>query len=412
VGSWYAACTSKDAARARTARPRRWFAVLTLLAATALALLAAETVVRLEAWWRGIDYRLHAAALRSPNQLPPAMWADSTPFGLWRRYPPFRPGARVVAVTADFTQTYQINSKGLRDGEHDYEKTPDVTRIVALGDSFTFGSGIALGRRFTDVPAQRLPGVEVVNMGVPGYGLDNMLLAYLVEGRRYAPDVLLLVLHRAVTGRHMMGMYANGRLRVPDAVESVRLHAAGDPDTVYLPRADLPGSSEHPLLERSQLAALCWYQVRLWRLRHGDPSVPSPPRTRRHPRTGPLVEDRDEEQRRRSQAILARFVEECRAAGCRAIALNIDERYTIGYARSVPGLAVHDLAPELQRLGRTRSLRFTYDPHYDEATHAYLGERLTGILRGEVGTGLQDSSRAWEAAPAASAPRAGTPGAP
>jgi hypothetical protein len=229
-------------------RPRRWFAAVTVLGATALGLLAAEAAVRLEAWRRGVDYRLHAAALRSPSQLPPAMWTDPTPFGIWRRYPPFRPGARVVAVTADFTQTYAINSKGLRDAEHDYEKIPGTTRVVALGDSFTFGSGIALGSRFADIPAQRLPGLEIVNMGVPGYGLDNMLLAYLVEGRRYAPDVVLLFLHLSVTRRHVTGMYANDRLHVPAAAEAVRLRAAGDPDTLYLERADLPDPGAHPLL--------------------------------------------------------------------------------------------------------------------------------------------------------------------
>jgi hypothetical protein len=68
------------------------------------------------------------------------------------------------------------------------------------------------------------------------------------------------------------------------------------------------------------------------------------------------------------------------------IAVNIDERYTIGYVRAVEGLAVHDLAPELQRLGRTRNLRFAYDPHYNADTHAYVGGRLTEILRDELAT--------------------------
>jgi hypothetical protein len=198
-------------------------------------------------------------------------------------------------------------------------------------------------------------------------------------------------------------MYANDRLHVPAAAEAVRLRAAGDPDTLYLERADLPDPGAHPLLEHSQLAAFVWYRVQLRRLRRDGFGRPVPGAAGRQ-RTGSLVEDRREKEHRRTRAILARFVEECRAASCRVIAVNVDQRYTIDYARAVEGLSVYDLAPELQRLGGTRNLRFTYDPHYNEATHAYLGERLTEILRGEVGM--------WERAPAATPPGAGTPGAP
>src|SRR5438552_3128600 len=37
----------------------------------------------------------------------------------------------------------KINSKGLRDREIPYERTPSVVRIMMLGDSFTEGWGVA-----------------------------------------------------------------------------------------------------------------------------------------------------------------------------------------------------------------------------------------------------------------------------
>jgi hypothetical protein len=35
----------------------------------------------------------------------------------------------------------EINSKGLRDREHSYEKLPGIVRIVVIVDSLVFGSG-------------------------------------------------------------------------------------------------------------------------------------------------------------------------------------------------------------------------------------------------------------------------------
>src|SRR5690242_7728930 len=62
--------------------------------------------------------------------------------------PPYfhlRPRADVVYAgfsgTASPTRI-QITSFGLRDRERPFEKPPNVHRIVALGDSFTFGLGV------------------------------------------------------------------------------------------------------------------------------------------------------------------------------------------------------------------------------------------------------------------------------
>ncbi len=90
------------------------------------------------------------------------------------------------------TRPASTNSQGWRDQEHAFAKPAGVRRVVAIGDSFTFGTEVNDGERFTDLlqdPAQRL---EVVNLGVAGYGPDQELRLLETEAFRYAPDVILL----------------------------------------------------------------------------------------------------------------------------------------------------------------------------------------------------------------------------
>ncbi|HTY17289.1 MAG TPA: GDSL-type esterase/lipase family protein [Myxococcota bacterium] len=86
----------------------------------------------------------------------------------------------------------RVNEKGLRDVDHAYGKGARP-RLLALGDSFTWGYGVEQSERFTD-RLQTLLGdeVEVINAAVTGYGTDQELLYLVQEGAKYAPDVVLL----------------------------------------------------------------------------------------------------------------------------------------------------------------------------------------------------------------------------
>lgn len=96
-------------------------------------------------------------------------------------------GARVGRGNRGFT-----NSKGARGpDEVPYERT-DRPRIVVIGDSFAFGEGVADPMTFAAELGRLLPGAEVVNLGVGGYGHDQTLLHYRLEGRRYRPDLVLM----------------------------------------------------------------------------------------------------------------------------------------------------------------------------------------------------------------------------
>jgi hypothetical protein len=101
------------------------------------------------------------------------------------------PGARGVSRRTGRPVEYRINSRGLRDDETSDDKPAGVVRIVALGASRTFGYGLPIEEHFTRLLERDCPGVEVVNMGVDGFGVDQALLQLEHEGWRYQPDLVL-----------------------------------------------------------------------------------------------------------------------------------------------------------------------------------------------------------------------------
>lgn len=98
------------------------------------------------------------------------------------------PGAKDILVTSDFAVTYSINSQGIRDKEIPLEKPNVEFRILALGESTVFGEGVNYGKRLTEVIEQALGNVEVINMGVQGFGLDQSFLHLKRNGFQFNPD--------------------------------------------------------------------------------------------------------------------------------------------------------------------------------------------------------------------------------
>jgi len=86
------------------------------------------------------------------------------------------------------------NSHGWRDRERTYAKRRGTLRAVAIGDSFTFGVGVDDGERFTDVLSAKMQQLEVVNLGVAGYGPDQELRALELYGVEYQPDLVFLTI--------------------------------------------------------------------------------------------------------------------------------------------------------------------------------------------------------------------------
>lgn len=84
-----------------------------------------------------------------------------------------------------------INSLGWRDAEFPSEKIPGRTRVLALGDSFTFGTGVDYGQRFSEVLERAEPSVDVLNMGAFAYGPEQEIRVYEVHGASVRPDIVL-----------------------------------------------------------------------------------------------------------------------------------------------------------------------------------------------------------------------------
>jgi lysophospholipase L1-like esterase len=91
----------------------------------------------------------------------------------------------------------EINSRGMRDREYELQKTPGTTRILALGDSWTFGVGMAPEQTWPKRLEALLGGaerVEVMNSGVSGYETYNEAIYY-EELKVFEHDLVLVGLY-------------------------------------------------------------------------------------------------------------------------------------------------------------------------------------------------------------------------
>ncbi len=68
-------------------------------------------------------------------------------------------------------------------------------RVLVLGDSFTFGTGIDEGARFTEVVEELEPRWRVDNIGMPGWGIDLMVRSLERYGPKAAPNAIVLAVY-------------------------------------------------------------------------------------------------------------------------------------------------------------------------------------------------------------------------
>jgi len=90
-----------------------------------------------------------------------------------------------------------FNSLGFRDKEF-IRKAPGVFRIVAIGDSFTFGEGVNLEDSYTKLlehmlnQESNLKKYEVMNFGLPGLDTTKEVEIFFTHGLHYEPDLVLV----------------------------------------------------------------------------------------------------------------------------------------------------------------------------------------------------------------------------
>lgn len=170
--------------------------------------------------------RLYAAALGPTTFQPDAHL-------LWTMKPNLRGSIHMVASGPMVIDT---NSQGLREREIPLAKEAGELRILFIGDSWTWGHGVAEEETFVRVLeaelARRLPGrvVRAINAGVPGFTVVQgyELLRKLLP--LYKPDLVV------VGGFNRFSTRQIGRLRNAAAPESPRgaLQALLQQSAVYM----------------------------------------------------------------------------------------------------------------------------------------------------------------------------------
>jgi hypothetical protein len=156
-------------------RLREALAAVGLVAASVLScLLALELGLRLV--WRG-----HYLDI-------PKAYAQPHPTRGWEN----RHSASVVYGEAEFRTVVTTNSLGFRGPELRPREPRDRTRVLVLGDSFTYGVGVEDDATFSARLAASDPGLEVLNAGVNGYATSHELLLLREVGLGVQPDLVLL----------------------------------------------------------------------------------------------------------------------------------------------------------------------------------------------------------------------------
>lgn len=126
----------------------------------------------------------------------PKLFCEYDPVLGWRKAPGKEGWLEKKGVYRVFEK---INSKGLRGPECPYDKPEGEFRILVLGDSFVEGYFVSLEdlfiQRLEDALNARGDGrrYRVINGGTGGYSTDQELLFFQNEGRKYEPDLVLLV---------------------------------------------------------------------------------------------------------------------------------------------------------------------------------------------------------------------------
>ena len=106
---------------------------------------------------------------------------------------------RGTSRSKEYDFEYRHNSEGFRDREHPIEKADGVFRILALGDSFTWGVGAAFEEtylaRLETMLNDRGPGhpeIEIIKAGQPRYFPEIERRMLEVYAPKYDPDLVMV----------------------------------------------------------------------------------------------------------------------------------------------------------------------------------------------------------------------------
>lgn len=96
-------------------------------------------------------------------------------------------------VTRDYSYTRKTDEHGFANARD----WPEDVDIVFLGDSLLSGVGVGIEGQFTSLVSERLSGVSVINLGLPGSSPEHLLGIYERFGKLRNPEVVIACLYVA-----------------------------------------------------------------------------------------------------------------------------------------------------------------------------------------------------------------------
>jgi lysophospholipase L1-like esterase len=304
------------------------------------------------------------------------------------------PARETVFRGAHFEVHVSQNAEGLRDRHYPYERDPGRRRILVLGDSVVWCWGVEQAECFTERLEAALRDTDVINAGVPGYSTAQEMLFYEREGRRYHPDVVLLVV---VPNDLTDNLDPRGpRFRLDDG----RLVATNLP---LRRRKNVVGEwlQEHSRLfaHVSYLVAVAGTSLPVGHARRGDrhgPAPPAPPLATPAATNAPAAQPSLEpaapvtgEARPLAEALMDRLAADVRRDGARlGIVLEVMDRKTKQWQLdfwAAHGVPVLDLAPILVTAERAGlRTRLEGDAHISPAGQALVATAVEEFLAREA----------------------------
>jgi len=314
-----------------------------------------------------------------------------------------KPGTKGSVITSDFETTYAISSNGIRDKEISLSKTGDEFRIVALGESNVFGQGIDYGKRFTEVIEQELSNVEVVNMAVWGFGMDQAFLQLKRDGFKYEPDLVILFiiedfLKRCKDFSNDCGYKPRFILSEDKSkliLQDINYFESnfGNQNISDTNNSSEEGSKKYSFLWKSKLLTLIHYYRKRKMI---DGELKEQDRA-----YWKIILDEPFEKRRIEQdyykqdfrklifLLLSKYKEICNAHKANFLLVNMDTckiDYITDFCQDLD-IFYLDLSDILTRVSKFASLRFDIDPHYNEFAHKVIGEHLSKYIKDKYDLG-------------------------